>query len=477
MKLISFMRSEFDLVPVEVEISLLPGLPQITFLGLPDTMIRESVGRIKSALKHQGFEFPQARQVLVQLRPAHMRKSSHGLDLAVAAGILWETGQITQPASENLPFVYGELSLKGEVMCPDDLIDLPLTDKSNPLWTGEPEGTLEFATYRLKELKDLAVPSIGRAADTAEQWVRPKAPELLLNHEAAKLIAVIAAGEHSALLAGPPGTGKTTAAEVLHSLLLPPDFKLAKFAVKLARLQGEELKWRPMIQPHHSITSLAMVGGGSPPRPGEITRAHGGLLVMDEFLEFHPAVQESLREPAERGEVRIARGQTRRSFPAKFLLVATTNLCPCGNYLPDRDELCRCAKGPRTRYLSRLRGPFVDRFAISAFTENWGKAHKVKVSEVLDQIDRADLFRRTVRKQDKFNSQLSESEAIISLSQFQRAELLPKEGLSKRRTTACLRVARTFADLDEKLMVENSHLEQALRLTVHNFQSLNRLGN
>lgn len=476
MKLISFMRSEFDLVPVEVEISLVPGLPQITFLGLPDAMIKESVGRIKSALKHQGFEFPQARQVLVQLRPAHLRKSSYGLDLAVAAALLWETGQIAKPSDERTPLVYGELSLKGEVLCPDDLVDVPLNESSLPLWTGKPKGTLEFATYQLKDLKSLDGPEMVSGLEARPEWTRPSSSDFLVNSETAEVLAVIAAGEHSTLLAGPPGTGKTTAAEIVHTLLLKPDPAVAKVATRFARAQGESLNWRPLVQPHHSISSLAMLGGGVPPKPGEITRAHGGMLVMDEFLEFHPTVQEALREPVERGEVRLARGQMRRSFPAKFLLLATTNLCPCGQFLPGRDELCRCPRHRRNQYVARLRGPFIDRFAISIFTQNWGSSLEIPISQVLERIDRADEFRKAKRQQPNLNCVLSEQEVKTSFTRFQLEKLMPKMTLSKRRTLACLRVARTLADLDEKLMVENKHLEKSVRMTIASFQALDRLG-
>ena len=465
------MRSDYQLVPVEVEISLLPGLPQIVFLGLPDTMIRESVNRIKSALKHQGFEFPPARQVLVQLRPSHLKKSSHGLDLAVAAGILWETGQMPKP--EVPPFVYGELSLKGDVLCPDDLIDVSHGSDALPVLTGNGTG-FEFPTMQIASLKEISNPTyVHASASTLNIWTRPELKDFKISSQAARVLAVAAAGEHSTLLAGPPGSGKTTAAELLHSILLPVDYNTQKSAQRFARLEGEKLSWRPFIQPHHSITPLAMVGGGVPPSPGEITRAHGGMLVMDEFLEFHPVVQEALREPLEKGEIRIARGPMRRSFPAKFLLIATTNLCPCGQFLPNRDELCRCPRGRRMGYLTRLRGPVIDRFAIAAFTDKWSKEHKETLEDVREKVDRATEF-RFGRGQEVLNSRLGEAEVLKYLTEFQKTQLLPKIEMSKRRMLSLLRVARTMADLDCKEKIENRHIDQASELCVESFLALGR---
>ncbi len=471
MKLTSFMRSGFTLLPVEVEISLLPGLPQIVFLGLPDTMIRESVGRIKSALKHQGFEFPQARQVLVQLRPAHLRKSSHGLDLAVAAGILWETGQLKKP--EGVPVVYGELSLKGEVICPDDIADLPNDSSSPPVLTGK-GGAFDFPTLQATTLRELLNADRVHASLISSGWQRPECPDLLLSRESAELLAIAASGEHSVLIAGPPGTGKTTAAEAIHHVLLPIPTEVSRVAQRYSRIQGDDLKWRPLVQPHHSITSLAMIGGGAPPLPGEITRAHGGLLVMDEFLEFQPVVQEALREPMEKGEVRIARGSSRRSFPAQFLLIATTNLCPCGQFLPNRDELCRCPRGRRMAYLTRLRGPFIDRFTMTMFTHTWSKQLEIPLLEVRERIDRATTFRIVTRGQSYLNSKLREDEVINSLTTFQRKQILPQAEMSKRRLLSMVRVARTLADLDLSIKIENKHIDRAAELCVENFQALAR---
>jgi magnesium chelatase family protein len=475
MKIISFMRGDIDLVPVEVEVSLMPGLPQISFLGLPDTMIRESVGRIKSALKHQGFEFPQARQVLVQLRPSHLRKSSHGLDLAVAAGILWEMGQIKPPEDAETVQVYGELTLKGEVLCPEDSADVPSIPGAGAVLTGE-HSKLPYESMQIRNLKDLNTPNFVRAAELEIEWRRPELSDLSFCNEAGELLAVAAAGEHHALFCGPPGTGKTTSAEAIHQILTPVDREMIRTAERLARLQGDKLTWRPLIQPHHSATSLAMVGGGVPPLPGEITRAHGGVLLLDEFTEFEPVVQEALREPLEKGEIRIARSTRRRSFPAKFLLLATSNLCRCGKFDPGKDNGgCNCFNRDRRMYMARLRGPFVDRFAMLAITSSWSKERSVSLRELRDRVDRATEFRLR-RGQGKLNSQLTAEEILPAIKRFKREHLLPQADLSRRRVLSYLRVARTLADLEQSKCIENRHLSSANRLCVEPFQALIRAG-
>lgn len=472
MKVISFMRDGFELVPIEVELSLAPGLPQITFLGLPDAVIRESVARIKSALRQQGFEIPAARQVLVHLRPSHLRKSSRGLDLAVAAALLWEMGQLPIP-DDGPPRVYGELSLKGEIFRPDDLEDLPRELGWPGVMTG-PGGALEFPVHQVAELREIRTPTWVEPRADEETLIRPDAPDMRLHPEAASAAAVIAAGEHSALLAGPPGTGKSTLADIVHTLLGPPQPGAFAIARRLHRSRGESLRWRPLIKPHHSVTSLAMTGGGVPPLPGEITRAHSGLMVLDELLEFNSAVQESLREPLETGTIRLARSGQVRQYPARFLLLATTNLCPCGRYLPGRDELCRCPRARKANYLGRLRGPFVDRFGILLFTAKWGESYDVEIKDVRARVDAAIEYRVRARGQMQPNSVLAEEDLRRWLTRFQLTHLMPAGGLSRRRLVALLRVARTFADLDASEAIANEHLEQAMAITFRNFRELER---
>lgn len=473
MKVRSFIRQGSELVPVEVEINLLPGLPQISFLGLPDAALKESSLRIRSALREQGFHLPQAQQIVVHLKPTHLRKSSRGLDLAVAAAILWETEQLEIPEwlREN-PYFYGELSLKGEVVVPDDLPDVELKE-DNVIVTGalETDFPMRFRRLVLRELKELFAPEIREARTEPPKFHRPVLevddfPEL-----AARLITVVAAGEHATLIAGAPGSGKSTVADAISSFLDEPDIVTFQTSQRVARAFGRQLTWRPLVRPHHSITPTAMIGGGINPWPGEISRAHGGVLVMDELLEFHPDIQEALREPIETGIISIARGGHVRNFPARFLLLATTNLCPCGEFTPTKNQgRCRCSRTVRARALQRLTGPFVDRFAIFTLTDDWSTKDKpgtrVHRDQIRDEVNRAIFFRQTKRAQNEPNSRLTEAALEKWLGDFQMRFGLPEVLRSRRRRVAILRVARTLADLRESEKISNHDLDEAAALCV-----------
>lgn len=458
------MRVGAELSPVEVELTLTQGLPQISFLGLPDTAIRESTLRIRTALKEQGFTLPQAQQVIVHLRPSYLKKSSRGLDLAVAAALLWETGQIPSPESEETPILYGELTLKGEVIQPDDLDEIDLRGR-NPVMTGVGESELLFPSLQYRELRDLgSVDPIYRPASEIT-WTRPQTPKTIKTFpkKAAEVAAIVAAGEHSALFAGPPGSGKSTLAEVIPVWMDEPKVSEFRIARRLNRQVGRDIAWRPVLRPHHSITPMAMIGGGSALWSGEISRAHGGVLIMDELLEFAPEIQEALREPVESGEISIVRAGSSKTFPARILLLATTNLCGCGRFVPRRYAMkCRCTKNVRRRMLERLSGPFADRFAIFALTDEWQDSDEiVEIGAIEEKITQAIRLRKN-RGQEESNARLADETLLESLNEFQRKEIISSLRLSRRRRAAILRVARTVADLDGSIEIRNEDLEKAL---------------
>jgi magnesium chelatase family protein len=466
MKVKSYIRIGHELAPVEVELSLSPGLPQILFLGLPDTALKESTLRIRSAIREQGFQLPQAQQVLVHLRPTHLKKSSRGLDLAVAAALLWETGQVECPDLEGLaPTLYGELTLKGEVLRPDDTDEI----EDGPVWTG-PGPAMSVQVRELTHLKDLVSPSWIEAKDSATRVTRPACSVGTFPKPAAEVARVVAAGEHPALFAGPPGGGKSTLVDAIPSWLEEPREDELRLARKIARRVGREITWRPVAKPHHSITPLAMIGGGSSVWAGEISRAHGGVLIMDELLEFHPAIQEALREPMETGSISIVRGGAARTYPARCLLLGTANLCRCGKFVPGKDlNACRCPNAVRKRVVARLSGPFVDRFTMLVFTDEWRKSgFAVPVEEIFQGVQSAIEFRKKARGQLLPNAQIPSSEFEQSLTDFQRQHLLDDATLpSRRRRDAVIRVSRTLADLEGSVSIENRHLDQANRLCVY----------
>lgn len=462
MRVQSFMRQGIELVPIEIELRLQPGLPLIHFLGLPDQAVRESALRIRSAIRSQGFRLPQAQQILVQLRPNHVRKTSLGLDLAVAAALLWETEQI--PKFDGRPVLYGALTLEGAVEAPLDVREIH--DDAGIVATGVVEEDLPFTSLQLRELRDLAQPARAlRYRSKTTAWRRPNAPVESFPSAVAELGAIIATGEHAALLAGPPGSGKSTLADSIPAWLEEPRGVIARSGAS----------WRPVVRPHHTISRIAMVGGGSTGWAGEITRAHGGVLVMDELLEFSAEIQEALREPIEAGVISVARGGVERTYPARFVLIGTTNLCECGRFVPRaQSDACRCPRPARRRALSRMTGPFVDRFSILAYSDQWKESSgSVPADEIGERVAGAVRFRINARKQAVSNAFAATEEIEASLSDFQRRNLIGElESGSIRRRQSVFRVARTIADLRGSLAISNVDLDRALELANQGHQWL-----
>lgn len=472
------MRHAQEVSPVEVEVSLAQGLPKISFLGLPDPFIRESVSRIKSALKDQGFEFPKGQQVLVQLRPSHLKKTSRGLDLAVAAALLWETEQVKRPDNADSMFLYGELSLKGEVIVPDDVDDVEecLAEK-DILVTGSDLSNFSGNVWSLENLKDLLLPNNFKVLKREEaKCTRPDVPYQTFSKKQADLISLLAAGGHTALFVGTPGSGKSATAECVNSFLPPPDREEWKSIKKVSSYFYKPISWRPNVVVHHSITQLAMVGGGSPIRPGEITRAHGGTLIMDELLEFKPIVQDSLREPLESGEIEIARQGRHRVLPAQFQLIATSNLCRCGNYAPGAGSRCRCSGLRLRQYQERFSGPVIDRFSvIGLFLEKEAREPKtIESALIFKNLERATSTRRA-RNQRLLNARLSLNEIEKNLDcSSDLIELFCQNTKSQRTKIQIMQVARTVADLNGSQKVTRPHFEKAAEFVVGSRESLLR---
>ena len=464
------------MVPVEVELSLIPGLPQVQFTGLPDTAIRESIMRIKSAICARGFEWPKTRQIIINLRPAHLKKSSQGLELAIACALLWKTGQLQPPADMSSPFyIYGELSLDGMVSVPEDWESLP--PQKEGILTGQ-VGQINYLCplFQIANLTELENPVLAPVKPIGELLKKPLLPQIQFSEGAADILTVTAIGEHALLLAGEAGTGKSTLSEHLPYLLPPPSLFEFQTVRRIWSRMGQELTWRPFVSPHHSTTPLSMIGGGYPLFFGEITKAHGGILFMDEYLEFHPRVQEALREPMEKGEICIARRGQSEKFPARFLLVAATNLCPCGDLVPGKGVQCSYSLRRCFSHLDRLSGPMLDRFDILSFSTQW-KTGKLSVSikDIYKKVMKAYQFRQE-RKQAVVNSRLSLQELEASLNSFLRKTQLSSVVSSKRRKKAVLKVARSLADLDEEEEIQIRHIERAKELSLVPFVQMKNRG-
>lgn len=461
MRVTSFHREGLWLKPITLELSLTPGLPELQILGLPDAGLKESAARIKAAIRAQGFKWPRARRVIVQLPPGESRKHSQGLDLAIAAALLWETEQLPRPQGEFC--LYGRLSLNGDVECPDDFGDLPMEILKTPIITGPTRTAWPNEVWSVEKLKKLENPKVLSKAEVPIHFERPPLPEFKVGSSAARLLSIIAAGEHSFLIAGPKGSGKTTTARLVHPMLADPTSEVFLVSQRISRHFGMPLSWRPIVSPHHSATNIAIVGGSDPIQPGEITRAHGGVLLLDEFLEFDVQVQESLREPIEMGKIHLARSGDRAEMPARFLLLATTNLCKCGNYVPSKDHECICPEKRLRPYLDRFSGPMLDRFDGLAFSHEWKKdRHDITCKTIFEWVEKAREFAAT-RGQVEPNHYLNVEKIKSQIAKFD-SKLLPTEMSSIRREQACLRLARTIADLEQSEAVSSGHLDEALSL-------------
>lgn len=472
---------------VEIEVSLLPGMPQTHFIGLPDSAMRESVTRLRAAFRAAGFQWPSRHQLLINLKPAYVRKSSQGLDLALALAILNQTGQLDPGFFGQLPLnttskivAYAELGLQGEVITPSDASRLPLDEMTDAvLIMGEQKGVLPVDSWSLDHLKNYLRLRLQRKVCHQELLTPPQSCELSFPEPAARALEIVAHGEHSVMLAGPAGSGKSTFAESIHALLEPPHEKLYWQARQWACHFGEELSWRPFVQPHHSASALAIIGGGYPPCPGAMTQAHGGVLLLDEYLEFDSKVQEALREPVEKGSITISRRGVSQDFPAQFQLVATTNLCPCGDLVPGVAQSCGRSLRRCRSHLDRLSGPMLDRFDLLVYSHTW------KQNGSCNRLSQADLKKRLAEVQDFFkksrpdqaeshrpNGRLTFAELENQLSKKAKELRHLFEHNSQRRTRALLRVARTLSDIRQESHISVEALNEAFDWVASPFYQL-----
>lgn len=373
MKLKSLIQNCNRLEVAEVEIEFIPGVPQIHFLGLPDRIIKESFYRIKSALKSAGYKFPLTSQMIVNIKPNHLRKSSRGLEFAVALGILLKTDQIEKEKIHEDWVLYGELGLDGNVYEPSDLYQNVNHLKEIKILTGKGS---DSSCYRLENLKDIEI----IYTKNHRIYQRPTAgiERRYTKDEAEFLFLAATSGLHS-LLAGDSGAGKSTLAHSLNSFLQEP---------KSEDLVKHENSWRPFVSPHHSISPAAFLGGGQNLYEGEIERVQGGTLLLDELLEFDTEIIESLRGPMTGDKLRLSRGAFYREIIANFQVIATTNLCPCGKWTPLKNNInCRFSRIKCTRYLEKFSGPILDRFGLLLFS-HYKQDRTIEGKNILERVQR-----------------------------------------------------------------------------------------
>lgn len=474
MRIRSLISENNQLIPVEVELTLWPGLPVIQFLGLADQHLKESALRIKSAIKASGFEFPIAQQILVNLRPSYIKKNSRGVELAVAAGYLWATGQVAIPENVDELVVYGELTLLGDVIEPEGLSHQYEGDET--ILTGEVVDGLQkacsFRRLSIAKLSQLLQPRVVDSQNSQSEISRPEInPKLNFSSEQARQIKILSVGTHSAIMAGAAGSGKSTVAKFVSLFRKRPSEEEFKEIKRVQKIFGDKPRWWPLVRPHHSIPVISMIGGGSNIQPGEISRAHMGTLVMDELLEYHPLVQEALREPMEDGMIQVHRLGQMKEFPAKVQVVATTNLCPCGDWSPNKKNNFSCKYNEKRcrSYGQRLSGPFVDRFETIFFVDQLSK-RSIKSTDLLSEIESIYHFIETEVGNLKENVSMTKSVESLWLRVFESGE----SSLSQRRLKAIRNVATTLAFLDGEKQIQMRHFDEALLYCRDHFHKLQR---
>ena len=449
MKLMTLIEHHNQLEKAEVEIELIPGIPQIHFLGLPDKSIRESFFRIKSAFKSCGYKFPQSQQIIVNIKPSHLKKSSKGLELAVALGLLVKTQQreISDDVLKSL--IYGELELDGHVLEPQDLKKYLTKDPFEQVLTGKSESKTQTKFFIEKLDQDIQQNEVN---SQDFDFIRP---DIGLNEnysaeEAELLFLMSATGLHT-LLAGPSGFGKSTLAKNYYSFLKEPDLKDFCFLQK---------NWPPLVSPHHSVTPAAFLGGGAQLYKGELERAQSGVLFLDELLEFNTIILEALRGPMTGEKLRLARQGELREFDCRFQVVATTNLCPCGKWVPLQLPNCRFSRSKCEAYLNRLSGPLTDRFGLLYFYPSQKLPRTVSGDSILSRLG-------------QYQHSFKALEQTGDYSEQNLASVLYPEA-SQRRLNALNAVARVYATENGRSIIELSDLKKAEKWTIRPFIDLEK---